>query len=357
MHPVRLALLSAFSLPLIVVSCGEPKDTKPQAQAEAPKPADPATPSKRMMDASPEERMAYMKKVFARVESEDKKSGNPSQYTVTDPVAGLGDFGSSEPMERADMPTRGIIALPIVQETHFAPAAHWEQFNFPFKTKRWGRYAVRLTYQLKTSAVGVQLKFGEDRLKKQLTNTNGTEKRVMLGEIYVPAAGEQFMALYTPQSMGYVHFYPKCIELVPASEGEEVKQAGDGSVALLAKDATTWSEDMRYEPKPEKNCLGYWTDAEDFAEWEFTVEKPGKFAVAVHQGCGGGGGSEVAVSLEGQELKFKVQDTGGFQKWSEVNVGELKIEKPGTYHLTVKPQNKQGKAVMDVQKIVLAPVS
>jgi hypothetical protein len=79
--------------------------------------------------------------------------------------------------------------------------------------------------------------------------------------------------------------------------------------------------------------------------------------VAVHQGCGGGGGSEVAVALDGQELKFTVQDTGGFQKWTEVSVGEVKIDKPGTYHLTVKPQSKQGKAVMDVQKIVLAPVS
>jgi hypothetical protein len=87
------------------------------------------------------------------------------------------------------------------------------------------------------------------------------------------------------------------------------------------------------------------------------VEKPGKFAVAVHQGCGGGGGSEVALSLDGQELKFKVQDTGGFQQWTQVNAGEVKIDKPGTYHLVVKPQNKQGNAVMDVQKIVLAPVS
>lgn len=342
MSTARLALLTSIGLPFLAVSCGQKEEPKPQAQAETPKlepvveqVAEPAKPEEPAPAAPPPAL---------------------SEFAVTDPNAGLGDFGNGEPIERADMPTRGIVAIPVVQETNFTPAAHWEQYNFPFKMKRWGRYAVRLTYQLKTSSLGVQLKFGDERLKKQLTNTNGGERRVIIGEIYIPMAGDHFMALYTPQSVGYVHFYPKSLELVPTTEGGEVQQADDGTVALHAKDATTWSENMRYEPKPEKNCLGYWSDPEDFAEWEFKVEKPGKFAVAVDQGCVGGG-SEVAVVLDGQELKFKVQDTGGFQKWTTLNVGEVKIEKPGTYRLTVKPQSKQGNAVMDVQKIVLAPVS
>ncbi|MFZ4767643.1 MAG: DUF5077 domain-containing protein [Roseimicrobium sp.] len=245
----------------------------------------------------------------------------------------------------------------MLQETHFSNGPHWEQYNFPLKAKRWGRYAVRLTYELKTSTLGVQLKFGAERLKKALTNTNGGTERTYLGELYIPAAGDHFVSLYTPQNVGYVQFYPKSLDFVPVGEGDDVKQNEDGSVALLAKDATTWSENMRYEPKPEKNCLGYWTDPQDFAEWEFTVEKPGKFAVTVHQGCGGGGGSEVALFLQEQQVKFTVKDTGGFQKWAEVPAGELKIEKPGTYRLAVKPQSKSGKAIMDIQKVVLVPVS
>jgi hypothetical protein len=114
---------------------------------------------------------------------------------------------------------------------------------------------------------------------------------------------------------------------------------------------------MRYEPKPEKNCLGFWTETEDFAEWEFTVDKAGKYEVTVHQGCGSGGGSEVALLLGDQKLEFTVKDTGGFQKWAPVNVGHLDIKEPGTYRLAVKPQSKNGGAIMDVQKIILAPVS
>ena len=346
MNPNRFAALLALGLPVLVASCGKQEEAKPQAQAEPQPPAP-------VVAAAPPQTEAP-KPAAAPKAAEPTM---PSEFAVTSPDAGLGDFGSMEPMEREDQPERGIISFPVEQQTNFTTGPHWEQYSFSFKTKRWGRYNVRLTYQLKTSTLGVQLKFGEDRLKKQLTNTNGGEKRTTLGEIYIPTAGDQFLALYTPQNVGYIQFYPKSVELIPAGEGGDVKQAGDGTVALHAKDATTWSESMRYEPKPEKNCLGFWSDPQDFAEWEFTVDKPGKFAVTVHQGCAGGGGSEVALLLEKQELKFKVQDTGGYQNWTPVSVGELKIDKPGTYRLAVKPQSKNGGAVMDVQKVVLAPVS
>ena len=114
---------------------------------------------------------------------------------------------------------------------------------------------------------------------------------------------------------------------------------------------------MRYESKAEKNCLGYWTDPDDFAEWEFEAAKPGKYQVLITQGCGGGNaGSEVAVKIAGQEKKFTVQDTGGFQNWKEVSVGEIEIKVKGTQRLVVDPINKVKSAVCDVQKVVLKPV-
>jgi hypothetical protein len=114
---------------------------------------------------------------------------------------------------------------------------------------------------------------------------------------------------------------------------------------------------MRYEAKPEKNCLGYWTDPDDFAEWEFEVKKPGRYQVIVTQGCGAvNGGSEVAVKLGSSEAKFKVQDSGGFQNWKDVPVGELEVKAPGTQRLVIDPVNKVKAAVLDVQKVVLKPV-
>jgi hypothetical protein len=62
------------------------------------------------------------------------------------------------------------------------------------------------------------------------------------------------------------------------------------------------------------------------------------------------------VMLGEQKLNFTVKDTGGFQKWAPVKAGEVTITEPGTYRLAVKPETKSGKAIMDVQKVVLEPV-
>lgn len=332
----HLALFSLFSLPLIFASCGKKEEAKPQAKVEEAKPAVVATTAPEPQKIVPE---------------------TPKEL---EPAAHLGDFGSDEPIERVDLPQRGILTFDTKEKNDvFMPAEHWEQYNFPFVSKRWGRYKVRVNYTLKASTLGVQFKIGDQRLKKQLKHTSGVPKQIYLGEVTIAQPGDQFMALYTPNGVGFATFFLHDISLVPASESDEqtVTQAADGTLELLAKHATTWSENMRYEPKEEKNCLGFWTDKDDFAEWEFKVDKPGKYNVTVHQGCGAGGGSEIAVMFGEKQLNFVVQDTGGFQKWVPVSAGELQIEKPGTYRLAVKPQTKNGNAIMDVQKIVLAPVS
>lgn len=276
-------------------------------------------------------------------------------------ISELGEFGSEDPVERQDLPGRGILNFTITDRNQtFMPGEHWEQYNFPFEARRSGRYRVRLTYMLKSSGMGVQLKLGDQRVKKQLKHTGDGQAVMYLGEVNIAQAGSQFMALYTPSAMGWSKFFLHEIALVPTQETDsdaEVVAEENGAVHLLAKQATTWSEHMRYEPKPEKDCLGFWTEKDDFAEWEFKVEKAGKYEVIVHQGCGAGGGSQVAVELAGQQLEFKVEDTGGFQKWKPVTVGQVEIDSAGVYRLAVKPKTKEGAAIMDVRKVVLVPVS
>lgn len=254
------------------------------------------------------------------------------------------------------MPTRGVIAFKVEEgDKAFSAKEHWEEYNFPFKARRWGKYAVRLTYTLKNSSLAVQFKFGENRFKKQLPGGDDSSRHAWLGEIYLPNAGDQAMALYTPNHVAWDSFILHEIALVPAPEGDKIRQAEDGTVLLMARDATTWSENLRYEPKPEKNCLGFWTDPQDFAEWELKMDKPGKYQVIVHQGSTTGG-SDVLVHFGGQQLKFTVKNTGDFHKHTPLSVGEITVEKPDTYRLAIKPQNISGKAIMDVGKVELKPV-
>jgi arylsulfatase A-like enzyme len=133
-------------------------------------------------------------------------------------------------------------------------------------------------------------------------------------------------------------------------------QAKDGTVTLPAHTADVHGLQLRYEPLPHKDTLGFWTRAEDWASWEFTVKEPGTFMVEVLQGCGKGqGGSEVTVIVGEQALTFSVEDTGHFQNFKARTIGTIKIDRAGRHTLTVKPKKKAAAAVMDLRSVTLRP--
>lgn len=133
-------------------------------------------------------------------------------------------------------------------------------------------------------------------------------------------------------------------------------QAKDGGITLHARTAQVHGVQLRFEPLPHKDTLGFWTHADDWASWEFTVTKPGTFTVEVLQGCGKSqGGSTVELSVGKQALSFVVEDTGHFQNFKARTIGALDLDKAGRYTLNVKPTKKAAAAVMDLRAVTLKP--
>jgi len=129
-----------------------------------------------------------------------------------------------------------------------------------------------------------------------------------------------------------------------------------GTIRLLARDARAHGSKLRYEPEPWKDTLGYWVAVEDWAEWSFTVPQAGRYEVEVLQGCGGGNaGSEVEVRVGNQPLRFTVRETGHFQNFIQLTVGELDLV-AGPQTLSLHPVTKAKDAVMDVRRVVLRPL-
>lgn len=143
----------------------------------------------------------------------------------------------------------------------------------------------------------------------------------------------------------------------PMPSPASITQAEDGTILLHARDVTIHGTNVRYEPQPHKNTIGYWTKKDDWVSWTFSVAKPGTFSVEVLQGCGkGSGGAEVSLSIGEQAVTFTVEDTGHFQNFVKRNVGKVVIAEPGMVTLTVKPKTKPGVAVMDLRQVLLTPV-
>ncbi len=262
--------------------------------------------------------------------------------------------GADKAQAGAELP-RGTL---VFEKTGMNSMTHWDEYSWEFEAIRWGRYRVEVDYHGLRRAMGVQARLRESEARaKGFLKPGGTPdspRTGSLGEIYIPAHGVHELVLFTPQDDPIYDFKLSALRLLPAPEGEPIVQADDGGVTLLAKNAITFSEKMRYEPKEEKNCLGFWIFKDDWAQWEFEVKAPGEFAVTVYQGCGKGNhGSEVAVELGDQRKTFVVKDTGGFQNWEPVELGQMKIDRAGKHRLSIKPVTQAGKAVMDIQKILL----
>jgi len=149
-------------------------------------------------------------------------------------------------------------------------------------------------------------------------------------------------------------------------------QAKDGTVLLPGKSAEVFGSQLRFEPSPHKNTLGFWTNASDYAAWDFIVSKPGSFEVELLQGCGTGqGGSvvEIAVVAKGDDvaasgaassdgvapLSYTVEDTGHFQNFVPRTAGVVELVKPGRYRLSIRVRSKAAAAVVDVRQVTLRP--
>jgi arylsulfatase A len=130
-----------------------------------------------------------------------------------------------------------------------------------------------------------------------------------------------------------------------------------GDIRLHAKEAKVHGKKLRYEPEPHKNVLGYWTEVDDWAEWNFEIAEAGNYELEIQQGCGtGSGGAEVIVEVGGKSLAFTVEETGHFQHMILRSVGEIELA-AGKQTLAVRPKTKPGAAVMDLRRVVLRPIA
>lgn len=308
------------------------------------KPAAPAPPAGKAAESAPVKPAEPLQSPAAAAKSE------PSA-----PVD-IGDFGSDQPLERDALPSRGVIRFGPKDHNH-SNQAHWESYVWDkFVAKRTGDYQVRLTYTLRRASLGMQFRMADLVAKKPLKNS-ATPRKLYLGDVHITQTGPlPFSMITAPSEDGGFQLLE--VALIPKPAAPTPAPAKDGSIVLEARHATTWSEVMRYEPQAHKNCLGYWTQVEDFADWSLPSLPKGNYQITVHYGCGNGqGGSQLELRLGNQALPWKVEDTGGFQNWKPLAVGEVRIDSASPAVLSLHPRSKAGNAIVDIRKIVLTPKS
>jgi hypothetical protein len=129
-------------------------------------------------------------------------------------------------------------------------------------------------------------------------------------------------------------------------------QAPDGSLTLPASEARTHGE-IKYEPGEHRDSLGFWTNPNDWASWEFRVTKPGKVEVSAEVASLDAVSIEVRVGK--QQARAEVSATGDYGRFKIVKLGTLELPAGNSVTLSLHAV-KDGWQPVNVRSTKIQPV-
>lgn len=121
----------------------------------------------------------------------------------------------------------------------------------------------------------------------------------------------------------------------PEVESVPLAQKSNGSIDLPASEATLHGSTLQYESGGGRDNIGFWTNPQDWVDWEFTISHPGKFEVSASVAALGSGSFEISVA--GQKLRGVAPVTGDYTKFTTLKLGTIILPAAGKTTVTVKP--------------------
>ena len=127
-----------------------------------------------------------------------------------------------------------------------------------------------------------------------------------------------------------------------------------GAVELKAENATLEGQKIGTEERAGRTNIGYWDNAGERVHWLVYIRKAGVYNVAgefatVHAQCG------LTLDVADQRLPFVVKATEGWDKPQVGEIGTVRFEKPGVYHLVLGATDRNQWQAVNVWSIKLAP--
>ncbi len=112
-------------------------------------------------------------------------------------------------------------------------------------------------------------------------------------------------------------------------------------------------QQIQYESGEQRDNIGFWTNPDDFADWEITVTTPGRFEVTAEVAALGK--SSLQVSAGEKAVTGETPATGDYGKFRRVKLGTLEISSPGKQVLTVRAV-KDGWNPVNLRSLRLKPL-
>jgi len=145
----------------------------------------------------------------------------------------------------------------------------------------------------------------------------------------------------------------KNLKPVPVEETPPVVDADRrGNYSLNADDAQLHGSRIKVENQGGQPNIGFWDDAQEWAEWRVKFSKAGEYEVRVAAATVHNGAS-VAIEFQGQKLIANVPVTGDWAKFQEISAGKIDVKQPGEYVLKAAPVDKSSWKAINLRRIRL----
>ena len=144
------------------------------------------------------------------------------------------------------------------------------------------------------------------------------------------------------------------IEGAPDVAPMMIVQKDSGLLELLACDARLHGSTFRYESGGQLDDIGFWTNPGDWADWEFKLKRPGKYAVSAV--IAGPAASAFEIFVGGKTLRCATPATGDYFTFKPVELGTVEVPAAGQFTLAVKPV-KDGWQAINLKAIRFTPVA
>jgi alpha-L-fucosidase len=139
---------------------------------------------------------------------------------------------------------------------------------------------------------------------------------------------------------------------------QRIRQAADGTLTLKADDAEIVGNTLHVEEHDGIGNLGFWTDANDYAQWPVTITKAGTFNVVATFACAPGSeGSTCTLTIGDQTFSQTVPATASWGDFTTETAGQITLDKTGQFNVTLKASDVPHGAVINLRSLVLEPVN
>ncbi|MFT5130985.1 MAG: hypothetical protein ACI8W8_004618, partial [Rhodothermales bacterium] len=110
-----------------------------------------------------------------------------------------------------------------------------------------------------------------------------------------------------------------------------------------------------YEQREDRLCVGNWSSSKAWVSWTATIKK-GRYKVSVVQARLKPAQYKYQVRIANHTFDGQVQETGGWDKFVEVDLGEFVMEGTGDYQVVFRLLSKKGTSFLNRRGIQLDPM-